>query len=97
MGACINAALLYYHLQKNGVFKPQAGWMLFFGKLAIAVALMAVALHFAAGEDAKWLQYKVMTKLLYLIYLLMLGSSIYFAALWLMGVRVQDFIRRTSS
>jgi putative peptidoglycan lipid II flippase len=97
MGACINAALLYYHLQKNGVFKPQAGWMLFFGKLAIAVAVMAVALHFAAGEEAKWLQYKVMTKLLYLIYLLMLGSSIYFAALWLMGVRVQDFIRRTSS
>jgi putative peptidoglycan lipid II flippase len=97
MGACINAALLYYHLQKNDVFKPQAGWLLFFGKLAIAVIVMGVALHFAAGADTKWLQYQVMTKLLYLIYLLVLGSTIYFAALWLMGVRVQDFIRRTAS
>ena len=96
LGACINAGLLYYHLRKNDVYKPQAGWLLFMAKLAVAVTAMAAALHFAAGADALWLHYKVMTKLLYLLGLLVLGSSVYFAALYLMGIRVQDFMRRTA-
>ena len=62
-------------------------------KLALAVIAMAAALHFAAGADALWLSYKVMTKLLYLLGLLLLGSGVYFAALYLMGIRVQDFMR----
>ena len=95
LGACINAGLLYYHLRKNDVYKPQAGWLLFMAKLAVAVTAMAAALHFAGGADALWLSYKVMTKLLYLLGLLVLGSSVYFAALYLMGIRVQDFMRRT--
>ena len=95
LGACINAGLLYYHLRKNDMYKPQAGWLLFMVKLAVAVTAMAAALHFAAGADALWLSYKVMTKLLYLLGLLVLGSGVYFAALYLMGIRVQDFMRRT--
>ncbi|MFM9834477.1 MAG: murein biosynthesis integral membrane protein MurJ [Methylophilaceae bacterium] len=97
LGACINAALLYYHLRKNDVFKPQTGWLLFIGKLVIGVTAMATALHFAAGKDATWLEYKVMTKLLYLLYLLVLGSGVYFASLWLMGIRIKDFMRRAAS
>ena len=96
LGACINAVLLYYHLRKADVYKPQAGWFLFMVKLVMAVTTMAAALHFAAGTDALWLSYKVMTKLLYLLGLLVLGSGVYFAALWLMGIRVQDFMRRTA-
>ena len=95
LGACINAGLLYYHLRKNDVYKPQAGWLLFMAKLALAVIAMAAALHFAAGADALWLHYKVMTKLFYLLGLLVLGSGVYFAALYLMGIRVQDFMRRS--
>ena len=95
LGACINAGLLYYHLRKANVFKPQAGWVLFLVKLLVAVTLMALALYFAAGPDSLWLHYKVMPKLLHLLGLLVLGSGVYFAALYLMGFRVQDFMRRT--
>lgn len=95
LGACINAGLLYYHLRKADKYKPQAGWVLFMAKLVFAAFAMAVALHFAAGPDALWLHYKVMPKLLHLLGLLVLGSGVYFVALYLMGIRVQDFMRRT--
>ena len=64
-------------------------------KLGAAVMLMALALHFAAGSDALWLSYRLMPKLLHLLGLLVLGSGVYFVALWLMGIRVKDFMRRT--
>jgi putative peptidoglycan lipid II flippase len=96
LGACINASLLYYYLRKANVYKPQAGWLLFMGKLLVAVIAMAVALHFAAGSDATWLAYKITPKLLHLLGLLVLGSATYFAALWLMGIRIKDFMHRTT-
>lgn len=96
LGACINAGLLYYYLRKANVYQPQAGWMAFMAKLAVAVIAMALALHFAAGSDAIWLAYGLMPKLIHLTGLLLLGSAIYFAALWLMGIRINDFMHRTT-
>lgn len=96
LGACLNAGLLYYYLRRANVYKPQAGWTVFMLKLAVAVTLMAAALHFAAGSDARWLDYGLMPKLLHLAGLLLLGSGVYFAALWLMGLRFKDFTHRTS-
>lgn len=95
LGACVNAGLLYYHLRKADIYKPQIGWILFMVKLSAAVIVMAIALRFAAGSDALWLSYKLLPKMLHLLGLLVLGSSVYFVALWLMGLRVKDFMRRT--
>ena len=95
LGACMNAGLLFYFLRKNDVYKPQAGWLMFMSKLAVAVIAMAVALHFAAGSDAAWLGYKLLPKMMHLLGLLVLGSAVYFLALWLMGIRAKDFIRRS--
>lgn len=96
LGACFNAGLLYFHLRKANVYQPQTGWILFMIKLAVAVVAMAVALHYAAGPDAVWLAYKLLPKLTHLLGLLVLGSAVYFVALWLMGIRIKDFIHRTS-
>ena len=95
LGACMNAGLLFYFLRKNDVYKPQAGWLMFMSKLAVAVIAMAIALHFAAGSDATWLGYKLLPKIMHLLGLLVLGSAVYFLALWLMGIRAKDFIRRS--
>jgi len=96
LGACMNAGLLYYYLRKANVYQPQAGWFMFMGKLIVAVIAMALALHYAAGSDATWLAYKLMPKLIHLTGLLVLGSATYFLALWLMGIRVKDFMHRTT-
>lgn len=94
LGACINAGLLYYHLRKADVYKPQAGWAMFLFKVVAAVLLMSLALFYAMGSSEAWLHYKLLTKLTYVSGLVLLGAVTYFACLWLMGIRIKDFMRR---
>jgi putative peptidoglycan lipid II flippase len=95
LGACMNAGLLYYYLRKANVYKPQPGWFFFMTKLAIAVGTMAMTLHFAAGSNDVWMAYQLIPKLIHLSALLFIGVITYFAVLWLLGLRVKDFMQRT--
>lgn len=95
LGACANAMLLYYHLRKAQLYQPQAGWLLFVLKLALALSVMAVALYFAMGNPSAWLQYAVTTRLVYLSGLVALGAAVYFAVLFVLGFRPKHFSRRT--
>lgn len=94
LGACINASLLYYHLRKADIYRPQPGWLGFMGKLALAVLAMTGVLYFAMGESQTWLEYAVGSKLIHLGVLVLLGAATYFSVLWLLGIRIQDFMRR---
>lgn len=95
LGACVNASLLFYQLRKRGLYQPQPGWVLFMLKLVFAVAVMAFAVHYAAGADALWFGFSLLEKVIRLFGLVLLGAVIYFAMLWIMGIRVKDFMRRT--
>ena len=94
LGACVNAGLLFYHLRKDGFYQAQAGWSVFIIKLIIAVTIMGLAIYFAAGDEQLWLDYKLIEKMLRLVGLLLLGVVTYFGVLWIVGIRVQDFMRR---
>lgn len=96
LGACLNAGLLYYHLRRANVYQPQPGWILFLGKLGLAVAAMALVLYFTAGASETWLHYAVLPRLLHLTGLIVLGAASYFAALWCLGIRIKDFMHRTA-
>jgi putative peptidoglycan lipid II flippase len=96
LGACMNAGLLYYYLRKANIYQPQPGWLVFMTKLAIAVGAMAFVLHLAAGSDDVWMAYHLIPKLIHLSELLVIGVMTYFAVLWLLGIRVKDFIQRTN-
>lgn len=95
LGACANASLLFYQLRKQALYHPKAGWFVFLLKLVVAVTLMAFAVHYVAGPDASWLKYGLFEKLSRLLGLLVVGAGVYFVALWLMGLRIKDFMRRT--
>jgi putative peptidoglycan lipid II flippase len=94
IGACFNAWFLLRGLLNRGIYRPQAGWLAFTGKLIAANAVMAVVLWFAAGDARSWLDgaWTVRTPRLALV--IVAGSVAYFAALWLMGFRVRDFNKR---
>ncbi|HLD09625.1 MAG TPA: murein biosynthesis integral membrane protein MurJ, partial [Methylophilaceae bacterium] len=94
LGACLNAGLLYYHLRKANVYQPQPGWILFMFKLLLAVTTMALVLYAAAGASLVWLHYTAIQKLLHLSGLVLLGAATYFGVLWLLGIRIKDFMRR---
>jgi putative peptidoglycan lipid II flippase len=90
-GAICNAALLFRGLVKSGVLRPQRdGWALV-AKIILASAAMAFALAWFSGDLPTWLVATVVHRLLWLGGLVGLGGGVYFAVLWLLGVRMSQF------
>jgi putative peptidoglycan lipid II flippase len=94
LGACLNAALLYRGLRRRGAYSPEPGWGAFLVKVALAVAAMAVALHFAMGDADWWFTARWQKKLPALLGLVALGVITYGACLAALGFRLRHFSRR---
>lgn len=94
LGACLNAGLLFYQLRKQAIYQPQPGWLIFFSKILLALAAMGVVLWFTAGSDASWLNGSALSRATQLSGVVLAGAISYFAALWLLGFRLKDFIQR---
>ena len=96
LGACLNAGLLYHKLRQHGIYRPQPGWAEFTYKLALALLLMAAALWGAMGSDGWWLGAAWQYRAAGLVGIVCLGAVVYFAGLWLLGIRLKDFVRRAA-
>ena len=95
LGACLNAGLLYHQLRRHDIFRPQPGWMVFLGKVAVALAVMSAVLWWTVGEDAAWLTGTVWWRIGRLSMLVALGVATYFGSLWLLGFRLRDFSKKS--
>ncbi|MBI3150185.1 MAG: murein biosynthesis integral membrane protein MurJ [Betaproteobacteria bacterium] len=93
IGACVNAGLLLWMLRRKGIYAPQPGWWVFSGKLALALATLALVLHFTAGDDQYWLEAGVLAKIGRLAGVICASAGSYFLVLWLLGFRPRDFLR----
>jgi putative peptidoglycan lipid II flippase len=96
LGACLNAALLYWQLRKKAIFQPQPGWLGFLLRLLLAVAIMAAALFGMLYWMPVWEQGNMLWRLLRLALVCAVGGGAYFLALGLMGFRLRDYARRTT-
>jgi putative peptidoglycan lipid II flippase len=96
LAACLNAALLYRGLRRQGIYVPQPGWRAFFARLALALMAMGTALWFAGGNPEVWLEWHLTARLARLALLIGGGAGIYFVTLWLVGTRLDDFRRSES-
>lgn len=96
LAACLNAFLLYRGLRRHGVYTPQVGWPIFYGKLITAMIAMGATLWFTSGASADWLTLSLTERLTKLTLVVTLGATSYFAALWLTGFRLRDFKRRAA-
>ena len=94
LGACFNAAFLFYKLRSYDMYQPQSGWAIFFAKLCGALVIMGIVLWWFSGDQASWLTMPAHNKLLKLAMLVALGVAAYFATLALLGFRIRDFARR---
>lgn len=97
LGACLNAALLYRGLRRNGIYAPQPGWLVFSLKVAAAVGFMVIVLFTTMGEASWWLAAPWHRKLPAILGLVVLGAVAYGAALALFGFRPRDFSRRAAA
>jgi putative peptidoglycan lipid II flippase len=94
LGACLNAALLFRFLRKQGIYTPRPGWPGFLWKLAIALCVLGGLLALIAGPPSFWLAAGLWVKVGRMAAVIAAGMLAYFGALWLMGFRLADFSRR---
>jgi len=94
LGACLNAALLYRYLRRQGIYAPQPGWAAFAARVAFAVAAMSAVLYFAMGPSAWWLQAAWQAKAAATCGLVVLGTAAYGLMLLALGFQWRDFARR---
>lgn len=97
LAACINASLLYWQLRKQALFQPQPGWGGFLLRLVIAVIAMAAVLLGLMLIIPDWTSGGMAWRLLRLTGVCLAGGSAYFAMLAMLGFRLKDFTRQSSS
>lgn len=94
LASCLNAALLWRGLRRNGDYVPQPGWGVFVVKLLIALAVMGLVLWFGMGGTANWIGTPALDRILRLATLVASGGAAYFGMLWLLGFRPRDFSKK---
>ena len=87
LSAFINAGLLYYFLQKEGHYRPLAGWPGYLLKLVLAVVGMTFFLLVLPPDLLVWLDWGVLQRAMNLLLWVVAGMSAYFIILLLIGVR----------
>lgn len=94
LGACINAAFLYWGLRQRAIFQPRPGWGIFFVRLAVALLIMA-ATAMIANRELDWiaLRSQPFLRIAALAGVIGLCGAVYFGALLIMGFRFRDFKR----
>lgn len=95
LGACLNAGLLYWQLYKTKLFEPQPGWLVFLAKLSLAVSLMSAVLLVLLMYMPDWARDGMLLRLIRLGALVAAGLLSYLLALWVLGFRPKDFMRRS--
>jgi putative peptidoglycan lipid II flippase len=89
----INAILLYRGLRNTGVYQPLAGWGSLLGKILLAcTGMAALVLYLTPGLEI-WTWLTVVERVIYLGSIIGSAAVVYFALLWLSGIRA-DRLKR---
>ena len=94
LAACLNAGLLLSQLLREGVYRPQKGWRIFIGKVAVGCAVMSAILIFASPPSEFWTQSGLAPRLATLIPLVAGGAFAYFFTLYFLGIKPAQFKAR---
>jgi putative peptidoglycan lipid II flippase len=94
VGACFNAALLYWAMRRQKVYSPLPGWGRFLARVTAALLVLCGVMWWAAGPDAFWISAGLWSKMSRLGMVIGASALAYFGSLWLVGFRFKDFNRR---
>jgi putative peptidoglycan lipid II flippase len=95
VGALVNAVMLFNGLRRRGLYRPSPGWATFIGKVAIALAVLALVL-WLGNRQVDWtgMQQQWPLRAALLAGLIGGGAAAYGAVLLLLGFRPRDFVAR---
>ncbi len=97
LAALVNSGLLFYFLRQRGLYRPRSGFQLFLLRLLAANVVVALWLWFGAGDIQDWITHHAMWRLTHLALLLTSAILLYFAVLWLTGLRLSHLLMSTSA
>lgn len=90
LSAFVNAGLLYRGLRKGNIYRPSAGWRVFFWRIVVANSLMMACLWLALPIVEDWSLLAAWDRALYLLLLCGTGLVIYVLGLLITGMRLKD-------
>lgn len=88
--AYINAILLYRELRKKAIFTPLAGWTAWLFRIIAASMAMAAVIIWLNPDASQWSQWGSVQRLSNLAFVIFPGIIVYFALLWLQGLRPEQ-------
>lgn len=95
LGAWVNAGLLLAGLLRRRLFSPRAGWLAFVVRIAVANLALGLLLAAAAGAfDWTALQPRWAWRAGAVAGVIVAAMLVYAGALWLVGIRPRDLVRR---
>ncbi len=95
MSGTLNAWLLYHGLVKRDIYQCANATLWLIGKALLAASVMAAMIWWYSPDIAQWQQMKFSSQAKQLVILLGIAVPVYFALLWLFGVRINQLKRQT--
>jgi len=92
LSAILNSWFLFYFLHKQKIYVPREGWRFFSFRLCFANVVLAIFLWFGSGDIHEWVSHPTLWRVAHLSGLLFFAIVIYFAGLWLAGLRPRDVL-----
>ena len=92
LAAIVNTGFLFYFLRLRGFYKAREGWMGFALRILAANIAIAIFLWIGAGDVNTWINQHAMWRVTHLSFLLITAVVIYFAVLWISGVRIHHLM-----
>ncbi|MEO6080415.1 MAG: murein biosynthesis integral membrane protein MurJ [Steroidobacteraceae bacterium] len=87
VGAALNTWWLWRGLVREGVLQHSAGWSRFLARVLLANAVMGALLWWLAGDTLVWAQLPFLERVLRGGGSIVLGAVVYFAVLYVLGMR----------
>ena len=91
LSAFLNAGLLFRGLKRAKVYRPGAGWSVFFVRLLLANLAMAGTLIWLVADLEQWLAWSLVDRVLQTALLVLAGVVVYGLSLLVSGVRPRHF------
>jgi len=91
LASLFNALFLLRLLLKQDKYQPQENWWSFLWRIVVANAVMAVVILFLAGDYQHWFVWQISQRVMHLSMDIMVSVIVYFATLYLLGLRKRHF------
>jgi putative peptidoglycan lipid II flippase len=95
VGATFNAAWLWILMRRSGAYQPAPGWGAFLLKVAVALYMMGGVIWYGMGSEQSWFAITAGARALKLAAIILGAMAVYFATLWAVGFRLQQFVRHS--